>query len=383
MVEDLIYEFLPVIGFGMCASSIFVLIVMRGSKDAFKFLQFFAFVDLISGITMIFAGFHGVIHTIYGAAGEMIQPWQCMGSGWHLPMWIFTDALHLSLMFCFTLDRLFLIIVPIQYLKIANFYLHKRLLIVPFAGSLAYLYPVFQDASANSDNKTLSISSLCHLEEVIGEETYTLHTVLLQFIPIGCVLGCFLILLIYMIRHLKQRWSYNWSEATDITKQLLLVLSVRCFLFGVSVHLPLLFIHKGSTAEMAILRDFFIRICLAICVTIASPILLSSLCPQFSHNVYMLFNKYSHNTKRQWQSASDPPKGEALDHEEGDHPGKDEFADAAVNMFGSFYSATGAPMGLGETGGNNHVDRANHERSISFYYQDSPKSTTSKKCRPA
>ncbi|CAJ0571493.1 unnamed protein product, partial [Mesorhabditis spiculigera] len=362
----------------MCASSIFVLVVMKGSKDAFKFIQFLAVIDLLSGLTMVYAGFHGVIRTIYGAAGEFVPPISCMYSSWHLPLWVFTDGLQSTMLIWFTLDRLLLVLIPVRYAKVASLYLHKRFVNVAVVASLGYLYPIFKEVPATINNASAVISSLCHLEEVVGAENYTLHVLLFQFVPIGCVLVCFLALLIYMVRHLKQRWSYNWSEPAEVTRQLLLVLSTRAFLFGVSVHLPLLFTQKNAAADdLLILRDFFIRICLGLCVSIASPLLLISLCPQFSHNVYMLFNKYSHNTKRQWQSASDPPREEGDGDNNSEPGGKEDYADAVVNMFGSFYSTGGGPMG--DVGTITHLDRANNERSISFYYQESPKSTASKK----
>lgn len=42
MLEDVLYEVLPVIGFAICASSVLVLVVMRRAADAFQFTVWFA-----------------------------------------------------------------------------------------------------------------------------------------------------------------------------------------------------------------------------------------------------------------------------------------------------------------------------------------------------
>ncbi|RCN24754.1 hypothetical protein ANCCAN_29543 [Ancylostoma caninum] len=42
MLEDLLYELLPVLGFAMSASSLLIIVVMRKSCGAFRFTVWFA-----------------------------------------------------------------------------------------------------------------------------------------------------------------------------------------------------------------------------------------------------------------------------------------------------------------------------------------------------
>lgn len=72
MLEDLLYEVLPVVGFAMISVTLFIIMVMRRStKDSLIFCLFFAISDLLAGIGTLVDGFYGVIVTIYGSTVEV------------------------------------------------------------------------------------------------------------------------------------------------------------------------------------------------------------------------------------------------------------------------------------------------------------------------
>ena len=121
MLEDLFYELLPVVGFAVLASSVFVTVIMRMSQGAFKFVLFLAAADIFFGITLIVAGFHGVLTTIYGTTGEMIKPLDCVLTRTiHLPMEVFSDALHSVILLWFGTDRLLQMLLPVQYVNVGR-----------------------------------------------------------------------------------------------------------------------------------------------------------------------------------------------------------------------------------------------------------------------
>ncbi|PIO64581.1 hypothetical protein TELCIR_13786 [Teladorsagia circumcincta] len=71
MLEDVLYEVLPVIGFALSASSILILVVMRKAAGAFRFTLWFASIDLCTGLATVYAGFYGIVATVYGTTGEV------------------------------------------------------------------------------------------------------------------------------------------------------------------------------------------------------------------------------------------------------------------------------------------------------------------------
>uniref|UniRef100_A0A1I7XDN5 G_PROTEIN_RECEP_F1_2 domain-containing protein n=1 Tax=Heterorhabditis bacteriophora TaxID=37862 RepID=A0A1I7XDN5_HETBA len=307
MLEDFLYEIIPVIGFAMCASSSFILIVMRKATCAFQTMQYFAVVDLIAGMATIYSGFHGVVITIYGNTGE-----------------------------------------------ISSFYLNWKVICVLALLSCGSLIPAFTFPFENMHNSSVHIPSLCRFDEVVGSEYYLAHVLAMQWVPIAGVGLLALTLIIYAVRQTRQKWSYNWSENNSHTKQLFATAFLRCFLAGVSVHVPLLFVSRSPKgSEMETLKDFLIRLSYYIIVPILQPLWYVFIMPEFHTNISMLFNQYSYNTERKWQSADDPPREPHHVDIHGD-----------VNPFGSWYSTTGNIAG--EAG----VPVVGNERSISFYYEN-------------
>ncbi|CAD6194820.1 unnamed protein product [Caenorhabditis auriculariae] len=340
MLEDFLYELLPVVGFAMCASSLFILLVMRNSKGPLKFCQFFALVDFICGVAVIFSGFHGVFVMIYGGVAETVQPINCLLYGFHLAFFVLTDYLH--------------IVCLVRYVKACKHYMKWKLFIVFVVFSAYFFIPAFQMPFSARENSTIRVASQCRLDDVVGEDFYFQHILIVQWAPVACLAILSLVLLVYGIRRTKHKWCYNWSEDKQTTRQLFATIFMRCFLSGISVHIPLLFISRTPEGhEMSVLRDLIVRLTASILVSAMQPMWYYFILSAFQANVYTLFNKYTENTERKWQSADDPPREP---HEHVDIHG-------SPNPFGSWYSMTGNINGeAGIPVGN--------ERSISFYYDN-------------
>ncbi|CAB3409495.1 unnamed protein product [Caenorhabditis bovis] len=321
MLEDLLYEIIPVIGFIICSTSLFTLYICQKINQNLRFCQFFAICDLLCGIAAIYSGFHGVLVTIYGSSLENVAPFDCIYTSLDIPLFFYTDFFHIVLLCFASFDRFVQILIPVSYGK-------------------------------TRDNSTIRISNLCRFDDVIGDEYYLRHILTVQWAPIGCLCLLSFTLLIYCIRQSKHRWSYNWSENTAVTKQLFASIFIRCFLTGLSVHVPLLFVARTVAGyELQSLRDHIIRISFWVFVIICQPLWHLFILSNFQNNVHSMFNKYSENTERKWQSATDPPPDQNTHYDRHGSP----------NPFGSWYSTTGNIAGeAGVPIGN--------ERSVSFYY---------------
>ncbi|CAI2350975.1 unnamed protein product [Caenorhabditis sp. 36 PRJEB53466] len=355
MLEDLLYEILPVIGFAMVASTAFVILVMRkNTTDSLIFCLFFAISDLLSGIGTLIDGFYGVIVTIYGSTVDTMTPIDCLTRAVNVPIFLITDYLHLLLLSAFAFDRLIQILLPVAYGKIFPYFLNWKLFIVLFFASAGLSIQGIIFPLESRFNTTIRVMSQCRFDETVGEEYYLHHILTMQWGPIVCIGALSLIIVLYCIRQSRHKWSYNWSEQTGTTKQLFATIFMRCFLSGISIHVPLLLIARTPEGhELISIKDHIVRVSYWIIVIIFQPLWHLLILSTFQSNVYSLFNRYSHNTERKWQSANDPPEEGPVHLDRHGSP----------NPFGSWYSMTGNITGeAGVPIGN--------ERSVSFYYKE-------------
>uniref|UniRef100_A0A8R1DFU8 Uncharacterized protein n=1 Tax=Caenorhabditis japonica TaxID=281687 RepID=A0A8R1DFU8_CAEJA len=355
MLEDLLYEVLPVVGFAMIASTVFVILVMRKcTKDTLIFCLFFAVADLLAGIGTIIDGFYGVIATIYGNTVDTISPFDCLTRAVNVPIFLITDYLHILLLAAFVLDRLIQILFPVSYGNMFPFFINWKMFIILVFLSAGLSFQGLTYPVESRFNSSVRLMSQCRFDEVVGEEFYFKHILTMQWGPIVCIGALCLVIVIYCIRQSKHKWSYNWSEDTGVTKQLFATIFMRCFLSGLSVHVPLLLIARTNEGrELMVIKDHIARVSYWIVVIVFQPLWYIMILTSFQQNVHSLFNRYSHNTERKWQSANDPPEETPAHLDRHGSP----------NPFGSWYSMTGNITG--EAGLN-----IENQRSVSFYYND-------------
>ncbi|CAI4227750.1 unnamed protein product [Auanema sp. JU1783] len=336
MIEDVLNQILPVVGFSSLVSSIFIALVLFKGKTTFRFLLFLAILDILQGASTIYAGLYGVFISIYGEKGEKtIRPFKCFLTAFHNIIWAFTDVSSILLLLLFSIDRVLQMIIPVQYKKVSDIYLSWRGFIVYLFISATASIPAFQFAMTTSSNSSMVINTACRHNEVVGEEYYNQHILSYQIFPFIALIILIISLLLKGIRETSPKWSYNWSEDRVDSKQLFTACFLRSVLTCCSIYLPATVLPERFVSPSGGLIDYSLRTFYCIFVPTLQPLIYTFFVPVFNTRVQLVFNRYSHSTKREWLSASDPPPA----------PGevKDKYGE--VNPFGSWYSSTGNVVG--------------------------------------
>lgn len=134
---------------------------------------------------------------------------------------------------------------------------------------------------------------------------------------------------------------------------------LRCLLTLSSIHIPLIIESTTDNLTPVSLRketnktEYIIRFAQCLAYGIIQPGFSIILLPKYYDAFKGCFNKYTHNTKRNWESVDDPPVNK---HEASSDP-----------VFGSWYSTTGNICG---EAGVPVTFNADEQRSVSFYYNE-------------
>ncbi|GMR44627.1 hypothetical protein PMAYCL1PPCAC_14822, partial [Pristionchus mayeri] len=301
MLEDVVYEFVPVIGFAVILSAVFVLFVLWKAKRNPRIFMFFAVSDIINGTAFIVCGFYGIFVTMSGGANERLHPSICLFLVPHLLLWAYTDTMDVLCVLLFLFDRTLQIIVPTAYGKISKTYLTLKFGVILFGvGMLGFVPTFLETVTANS---TVSVTKMCHFEQVVLPQFYELRLFVVEWLPVGGMSWTALVFLIYLIRQSKQRWSYNWSEKITDTKQMIALAFLRCLFTEAAVRLILISIQlTNNDSEVFLLRDFLLRTSRALLVSVLSPCIYMLISTPFFDRFGMTFNAYGRNTERKWQS---------------------------------------------------------------------------------
>ncbi|GMT25988.1 hypothetical protein PFISCL1PPCAC_17285, partial [Pristionchus fissidentatus] len=303
MLEDVLYEILPVVGFATLLSAVFVLAIMWKVKRNPRIFLFFAVSDVINGVSFVVCGFYGVFVTLSGSGNESTHPINCLFRAPHLILWAITDTTEVLCMLLFLFDRTLQIIIPKRYGKLAKSYLTLKFGCILFSTGLVGLIPTF--AETVTANSTVTVSKLCRFEQVrpLFRENITNSQTLIRIIR---MLWVTLVFLVYLLRQSKQKWSYNWTEETVDTKQMLALAFLRCLFTESAVRMILVNLKlTNNMNEIVMLRDFLLRAALALLVSVLSPGIYMLISTPFADRVGMTFNAYGKNTERKWQSAGE------------------------------------------------------------------------------
>ncbi|KAF8370707.1 srtx-1 [Pristionchus pacificus] len=353
MMEDAIYEILPVVGFAAILSGAFVLIILWKEKGNPRIFMFFAVSDIINGIALISCGFYGVVVTMTGAGSDNFHPSSCLFYAPHLLLWAYTDTTEVLCILLFLIDRTIQIITPVSYGTISKTYLTLKYGFILYGvGTFAFIPTFFETITVNS---TYTISTMCRFEQVVLPRFLEVRLFTVLWLPVIGMVWTMLIFLAYLIRRSKQRWSYNWSEKFADTQQMIAIAFLRCLFTEVAVKIVL----YGNTNEVVVLRDFLLRAALALLVSFLSPCIYMLFSTPFTHHFDATFNVYGKNTERTWQSANDPP--DASDNGEIGSP---------FEMKGTMREHACAVNGF-------------VPRSASFYFESPPASLFRRPCPPA
>ncbi|GMS96853.1 hypothetical protein PENTCL1PPCAC_19028, partial [Pristionchus entomophagus] len=304
MLEDVLYEILPVVGFASILSAVFVLAILWKVKRNPRIFMFFAVSDVINGVAFVICGFYGVFVTMTGAGNELIHPSFCLFRAPHLLLWAYTDTTEVLCILLFLFDRTLQILVPKDYGKISKAYLTLKFGMILFGGAMMGFIPTFfETITANS---TVTVNALCRFEQVVLPQFYDLRLFFIEWLPFIGMLWTILVFLIYLIRQSKQRWSYNWSEEIVDTKQMIALAFLRCLFAEAAVQMILINVKLTNNAnEIVMLRDFLLRASLALLVSVLSPGIYMLISTPFADRVGSTFNAYGKDTERKWQSAGE------------------------------------------------------------------------------
>jgi len=90
VVSDSLYELLPVMGFLITLpTSVYLLVMRRERVSGTPLAAIYAqhLVDWLFGVSLFYAGFHGVIVSVYSSESDEQQPVKCMYTALHLHAW--------------------------------------------------------------------------------------------------------------------------------------------------------------------------------------------------------------------------------------------------------------------------------------------------------
>ncbi|KAF8373260.1 hypothetical protein PRIPAC_79689 [Pristionchus pacificus] len=363
MLEDMLYEMLPVVGLAVILSGAFVLSVLWKAKGNLRLFVFFAVSDIVNGIAFVMCGLHGMFITRTGTGNELLHPSSCLARAPHLVLWAYTDIMESFCLLLFLLDRTLQIALPCRYAKISKMYLILKFGVIFFVMGSVGVIPTFYDTVTT--NSAVEVPKLCRFEQVVQPYFLGLRLLIIQWFPVFGMLWIGVIFLVLRIRRSNDRWSYNWSEKIADTKQMITLAFLRCLFTAGAVRLVLFNVNLANNArEIVLMRDLLLRTAVAVLVGVLSPGVYMLISTQFAERVLTTFNAYGgNNTERKWQSANDPP----LDHQ------------SAHAESSQLHSMSGPRLELPV-----HMSleqRAEIERSASFYC-DTPPASDSKRPFP-
>lgn len=155
-------------------------------------------------------------------------------------------------------------------------------------------------------------------------------------------------LLAFFLRNSKRSCSYSLQKRLGKQWQPFVCIFFRAFLSALCLDVPLLTassLPNGSTAYKNC--EIIARLLHGFGVCVCQPAIYYVVCSSFAGGVSIFFRRYSHNTKRQWQSASDPPKARGVNEV----------------CSGSWYSSAGNI--IGEAG--LPIESSREERKVCYY----------------
>ncbi|RCN25740.1 hypothetical protein ANCCAN_28545 [Ancylostoma caninum] len=141
--------------------------------------------DLMTGLATVYAGFYGVVSTVYGNSADTLTPSGCLLRAFHVTVWLYFDIYHMLLLSMFCFDRLLFMLVPVNYAKVSRAYLNWTVVILLGVASCALLTPALTLPIESLRNESIAIHKLCRVDSVTGEDYYVNHVMAMQWMPIS------------------------------------------------------------------------------------------------------------------------------------------------------------------------------------------------------
>jgi hypothetical protein len=143
-------------------------------------VEYSPIVDLLLGFSLFYAGFHGILLSVYADQNESMPPIRCLFTAAHLHIWVFTDSAQFLLLGLLCSDQFISVVWtkrhkevwwhslnPFQnHLQFSEYYFNfisllLLLLIASFSLGPAWIQPIL-----DVDNSTIRVSSYCAMQDV-------------------------------------------------------------------------------------------------------------------------------------------------------------------------------------------------------------------------
>ncbi|GMS93868.1 hypothetical protein PENTCL1PPCAC_16043, partial [Pristionchus entomophagus] len=181
MLEDALYQIIPVLGLATILSAILVLAILWKVQGNPRILMIFAVTDVVNGVAFISCGFYGTFVTRSGNENEFLQPSLCILRAPHLLMWAFVDASQVLSLLLFFFDRTLHAFLPLAYDKISKVYLTLKSGLVMCGASMVGVIPSFYGTV--TANSSVTVSKLCRFEQVVLHHFYEPRLIFLEWLP--------------------------------------------------------------------------------------------------------------------------------------------------------------------------------------------------------
>uniref|UniRef100_A0AC35G600 Uncharacterized protein n=1 Tax=Panagrolaimus sp. PS1159 TaxID=55785 RepID=A0AC35G600_9BILA len=330
--------------------------------DAYVMYYGLALIDVIFALSLIYAGFHGIIVMSKGDDTPNIRPIECLSQAIHVSVWYYCDAINLFIIVILCLDQVISVLWSKTHNEVSSNYFKMPILIVILISSLTILVPVWHNSITNSNDMSVKVSSFCQMSEIVYSKIYIIEMEARKWVPLGGLAFLCITSIILLTLQLKYSWDFKWTDSNSNAQNMFFFVLLRCLFLIISVHLPIILFNaklhqqqqQPSKLEMNQQNtnkiEYYIRFLQGILFGLIQPIISIFLLPKYSDAIKQFWNQYAHNTKRDWQSVDDPPVNK---HHESSDP-----------VFGSWYS-TGGNI-VGEAGIPAAYD-ADKQKSVSFY----------------
>ncbi|KAF7637928.1 hypothetical protein Mgra_00002631 [Meloidogyne graminicola] len=369
---DIVSNLLPGFALLITCTSLIFLIAMKKASGGF-IIAFYTLraMDLLLGLSLFYAGFHGILLSVYSEQNEQIPPIKCLFTAAHLHFWLFTDSAQILLLTLLCVDQFISVVWTKRHKEFSEYYFNTAFIIILLLFSFISFIPAWINPILLSENSTIKISSFCSMQDVFGQFYYNIQLEIRKWFPIGCIICLFIILIILFSLQLIQKGHFKWSDNNKQSTKLFILILCRIILFTIYIHIPILelplimkiilpnyYNNKLNTKsnisiipnEQKFLQEILIRIWQSLLIGLLEPILDIIFIPQFPAEIFSFFNL--NKMKRTWQSVDDPPRQNQI------------VGSSGFDIFGSFHSITGNI--IGEAGIPMELN-ADIQRSLKFF----------------
>lgn len=122
---------------------------------------------MIFNISIIYAGFHGIIVSAAGNTGILIRPIACLTQALHITLWNYCDTVNILILMLLTIDQIVSIIWSKTHNELSSQYFKMPILLLIFVISLGITVPVWHYSITYSENNTVVVPNACYFADIV------------------------------------------------------------------------------------------------------------------------------------------------------------------------------------------------------------------------